>query len=951
MSNDFTNNLHISRYIGVNESLPTSGIAEGTIYAKGPYYAEDDTLNDNPIYRLWVYAWKGDTLAWQDNGEFTSISAGVVQETGDSETEVMSQKAISDTFGHYEDNPEYIHVYTTVDNQVLFGIKKDGSIEWFKGIPLPIRNEIVKINNRLFIEKEQTNLEVKEMSSDISFLKSFILNENALPVANRMDENSIIKSYISIPSGIIEDNAVTSFCNYKIEDGGVTFYRTETSNQIRAIIGIPSSLRGFDLTLEGYYKSPDVDTRLTYGNFSSSAAGPAYLRKKTEYTQFTCDIPAEQKYNYIGIYNANELGLPLSVSFKDLSIKIKSLDKIITTGFQEEIDELEKYHPSVPEIVVDYSNVSIIDISNQSDFNNLSSNIDSILNSFTNGTIIVNINEGKYFIPKNMFPINNIGNRSNVNIVIRGIGDVIILGSNNEYKYSINDDGVKYEKTGYVLPHKMTRGSYKPLKSFITKNNEVIGLSNSAENTPNGIHYMTTLARDEGNGIWSFDVQGILEDMSEEDCIDTISVSVTSEWTNYLRPVNKIQGGRLYYNPALSSLNPNSDKTHYNTYPRWKVVNYAPSYNNIFIDKNNYIHIPYKYTELYECLHGSYITVNNNIKSLNITGIKFIGFSSGLGNAENSALIYLNDNTKIQLLDISNNEFIGINKVVTFGSSTLDSSTITSAGDVIFCNNTIKDVQALGVNVYARKALIRGNHFENCGLYSDSSSDALRINATSFMVSENEFKNCSHNSIRVNKHYSEGVIECNYIHQTDDYIIENKEKLFVCDDGLVYIQPDDDIIIDDKYVNPVKVVIRYNVIEGKDGFGANRGVFFDNGVGNVFIYGNIIGNIRNSYSLDRRYVNTGTLINSLCAYNIVDSDIRFVGDTSEQTITNYCLTNILLYQKNVPSVGNSNTINEDSSVINGKINSNNVEVSGTAIDKIKEIINNRFIINHLKRLN
>lgn len=96
MSNDFTNNLHISRYIGVNESLPTSGIEEGTIYAKGPYYAEDDTLNDNPIYRLWVYAWKGNTLAWQDNGEFTSIAAGIVQEPGDNENVVMSQKATTE---------------------------------------------------------------------------------------------------------------------------------------------------------------------------------------------------------------------------------------------------------------------------------------------------------------------------------------------------------------------------------------------------------------------------------------------------------------------------------------------------------------------------------------------------------------------------------------------------------------------------------------------------------------------------------------------------------------------------------------------------------------------------------------------------------------------------------------------------------------------------------------
>ena len=96
LSSNFVNHLRISKYIGADESLPTSGIAEGTIYAKGPYYDENDTLNDNPIYRLWVYAWKGNTLAWQDNGEFTSIAAGIVQETGDSETEVMSQKAVTD---------------------------------------------------------------------------------------------------------------------------------------------------------------------------------------------------------------------------------------------------------------------------------------------------------------------------------------------------------------------------------------------------------------------------------------------------------------------------------------------------------------------------------------------------------------------------------------------------------------------------------------------------------------------------------------------------------------------------------------------------------------------------------------------------------------------------------------------------------------------------------------
>ena len=130
MSNDFTNNLHISRYIGVNESLPTSGIAEGTIYAKGPYYAEGDTSNDNPIYRLWVYAWKGDTLAWQDNGEFTSIAAGVVQETGDSETKVMSQKAVSEKLSELDSNVFIKNDYYWVgawpkDNKIEFPVKSN----------------------------------------------------------------------------------------------------------------------------------------------------------------------------------------------------------------------------------------------------------------------------------------------------------------------------------------------------------------------------------------------------------------------------------------------------------------------------------------------------------------------------------------------------------------------------------------------------------------------------------------------------------------------------------------------------------------------------------------------------------------------------------------------------------------------------------------------------------
>lgn len=147
MSNDFTNNLHIKKYIGVNESLPTSGIAEGTIYAKGPYYAEDDTLNDNPIYRLWVYAWKGNTLAWQDNGEFQSIAAGIVQETGDSETEVMSQKAVTEKLSELGQEVRFV-------SSSLYG--KEESAEY----SVPISSSRKLVGTLPFVAKSGTKIKV-----------------------------------------------------------------------------------------------------------------------------------------------------------------------------------------------------------------------------------------------------------------------------------------------------------------------------------------------------------------------------------------------------------------------------------------------------------------------------------------------------------------------------------------------------------------------------------------------------------------------------------------------------------------------------------------------------------------------------------------------------------------------------------------------------------------------
>lgn len=92
LSGEFTNSLHIKGYVATTSDLPSSAV-QGDIYGVGPTYAESDTDYINPIYRLYVKDGNG----WVDNGQFTGIAAGIVQELGDSETEVMSQKTVTYT--------------------------------------------------------------------------------------------------------------------------------------------------------------------------------------------------------------------------------------------------------------------------------------------------------------------------------------------------------------------------------------------------------------------------------------------------------------------------------------------------------------------------------------------------------------------------------------------------------------------------------------------------------------------------------------------------------------------------------------------------------------------------------------------------------------------------------------------------------------------------------------
>ena len=121
--------------------------------------------------------------------------SSIAQETGEAEDKVMSQKAVSDKLSDLADNteirnedgatiktpfreiesPEFIKAIVDAEDHFLFGIQIDGSIEWGKGIPAPIRAKLQEIINQCQQDKtdilEAINAAKEELSASITALQ------------------------------------------------------------------------------------------------------------------------------------------------------------------------------------------------------------------------------------------------------------------------------------------------------------------------------------------------------------------------------------------------------------------------------------------------------------------------------------------------------------------------------------------------------------------------------------------------------------------------------------------------------------------------------------------------------------------------------------------------------------------------------------------------------------
>lgn len=113
----------------------------------------------------------------KNGGKFPLVDASAVRMTDDSR--------LNDYLNPSE-NPEYIRLITDEENNFLWGIRQDGSVDWAKGIPMPVRKALTILENALKVQEEKENGDQEAVREKIA------ANEAAIQAINTLLENAVV---------------------------------------------------------------------------------------------------------------------------------------------------------------------------------------------------------------------------------------------------------------------------------------------------------------------------------------------------------------------------------------------------------------------------------------------------------------------------------------------------------------------------------------------------------------------------------------------------------------------------------------------------------------------------------------------------------------------------------------------------------------------------------------
>lgn len=515
--------------------------------------------------------------------------------------------------------------------------------------------------------------------------------------------------------------------------------------------------------------------------------------------------------------------------------------------FKKLSDSLDYVQPKALSVYKNKAKAYNIKIKEQYHFDKLQ---EAILKAINDGrkNIIVEIEKGIYFYQENHIYLKDAF--PDVSITIKGKKAVLIAAGNNyrkrdEYKNEFN--------------HATTFVDVQRLQTFDSWSDAI---------------YADSLIEvvDEVNQLCRIPYS-VFQPVNNED-FSNVYVSITQWYQNKTYKVTNINQRGIYFIAddlkyikqfGREGWSVNYDYIYGKQNPRFRLCNYSGGNESVHVS-NGYI--DGHFDTIHECQASRFLMLDHiHFSSFSIRGLRFIGNKGG------SELMRIRYSTK-GMVHISDCTFESIWGCVVYADG---------SQNIEFVKNKILDCYDYGVRAANGCSNIRitNNHFENSGL-NMKNTFCITSAAEDYYIAHNTFKNFGYGAIGVGvwhgsekKYVSSGIIEHNEMWYTSDYFL-NKEKHTIMDSGAIYLWTQND-----------DAIIRYNYIHDYTGMEQNRGVFCDDGASNFRIYGNIVLNTPNSYSIDSRrsedlhewFTNNA---NNFIANNVVDGAVRFQGYGDEE---------------------------------------------------------------------
>lgn len=191
----------------VPDSVKRGGMSIKFIQRTNIGTAEEPVYNDEYVQ----YRYMGTSIATAD---FTNIAnwQGVDDEPTPGSRNLVESGGIAEVYGSYKDDEEWVYYITDKDSKFIFGIKKDGSIEWSVGVPTPIQ----KLVNSIVIGSDGVNID--GLNKIATFLNEFSTEDSLKALLDAKVNTEEGKGLI--PSQYVEEVDNSEMLQQVLDAGG-----------------------------------------------------------------------------------------------------------------------------------------------------------------------------------------------------------------------------------------------------------------------------------------------------------------------------------------------------------------------------------------------------------------------------------------------------------------------------------------------------------------------------------------------------------------------------------------------------------------------------------------------------------------------------------------------------------------------------------------------------------